>query len=463
MPRHPTKAQLVEQVQELTEKLREAEAKLARGGTPDRESAERLEAERDKARKQAEEAELKLREVDEATRALESEKRHVVAERDSLRDQLAAEQEHVLVLQSDLEGAHDEADRSEWELERAQRDLELAIARAKDCIRAEHAKELDTRDELISLLKEKVRRLLQESEKADSSDETGESKLGSGSPQVESPPKDLGLEGDRTRRMTLPRVPMFTGEEKTGDEETFEKWVRKLERHAELERWSEREKLVQLELHLSGRAERLFDLLPPEVKAKFTSTVESLRKRLAPVRREALLSAQLMKTRQKPTDSVDEYAQHFESLFDQSYGRRSGMDQDSKDLLKRDLFVQGLKLHWQEKVLPSAETFADALHQARAAEEQDRQLGEMHPTRGGLPRPEGQPDKVQRRGEPPAGVRERDTLAPLKPKYGKVFSVREHPTQSEGLSPVEATRRSPWLRWQQGRHEFGSFGYTSGI
>ncbi len=67
MPRHPTKAQLAEQVQELTEKLREAEAKLARGGTPDRESAEHLEAERGEARKQVEEAELKLREVDEAT------------------------------------------------------------------------------------------------------------------------------------------------------------------------------------------------------------------------------------------------------------------------------------------------------------------------------------------------------------------------------------------------------------
>ncbi len=100
------------------------------------------------------------------------------------------------------------------------------------------------------------------------------------------------------------------------------------------------------------------------------------------------------------------------------------MDQDSKDLLKRNLFVQGLKLRWQEQVLPSAETFADALHQARAAEEQDRQLGEMHLTRGGLPRPKGQPDKVQRRGEPPAAVRERDTLAPPNPSTGKCFRYK---------------------------------------
>ena len=54
------------------------------------------------------------------------------------------------------------------------------------------------------------------------------------------------------------------------------------------------------------------------------------------------------------------------------------MDQALKEMLKRDLFVQGLMLKWQEKVLPSATTFSDALHQARLAEDQDRQLQEMH-------------------------------------------------------------------------------------
>ena len=80
---------------------------------------------------------------------------------------------------------------------------------------------------------------------------------------------------------------------------------------------------------------------------------------------EALLSAQLM---QKVTESVDEYAQELEALFEKSYGRTSGMDHTSKELLKRDLLVLGLALKWQEKVLPSVATFADALHQARAAE-----------------------------------------------------------------------------------------------
>ena len=54
------------------------------------------------------------------------------------------------------------------------------------------------------------------------------------------------------------------------------------------------------------------------------------------------------------------------------------MDQESKDLLKRDLFVLGLNMKWQEKVLPSVQTFADNLHQARTAKEQERQLNELY-------------------------------------------------------------------------------------
>ena len=50
------------------------------------------------------------------------------------------------------------------------------------------------------------------------------------------------------------------------------------------------------------------------------------------------------------------------------------MDETSKAMLKRDVFVQGLLLKWQKKVLPTASTFSEALHQSRAAEEQERQL-----------------------------------------------------------------------------------------
>ena len=148
--------------------------------------------------------------------------------------------------------------------------------------------------------------------------------------------------------------------------------------HAELERWTDREKLLQLELHLTNKAEQVYEVLPEEVKATSDKAVESLKKRLRPVRNEALLSVQLMKRRQRTTESVDEHAQDFEAFFDKSYGKRVGMDEESKQLLKGDFFVQGLLLKWQEVLPSSAAMFADALYKASTVEEQDKQLTQMH-------------------------------------------------------------------------------------
>ena len=144
----------------------------------------------------------------------------------------------------------------------------------------------------------------------------------------------------------------------------FVRWLRKLERMAELHLWFDREKLIQFELLLSGCAERIYELLPGSVKGTFQEATTALQKCLEPVGRDALRSAQLIRRRQKFGETVDVYAQDFEQLFQQSYGCRTGMDEDSRNMLKRDLFVQGLLLKWQEKVLPSAETYVDALHQA---------------------------------------------------------------------------------------------------
>ena len=87
----------------------------------------------------------------------------------------------------------------------------------------------------------------------------------------------------------------------------------------------------------------------------------------------------LFKRKQQTDEPVDKYAQSFKMLFDKSYGNREGMDQASKNMLKRDLFVQGLLWKCQEKVLSSsADTVDDALYQARIAEEQGRQLSDLH-------------------------------------------------------------------------------------
>ena len=121
--------------------------------------------------------------------------------------------------------------------------------------------------------------------------------------------------------------------------------------------------VLQFELHLTGKAERIYEVLPEESKKGFAEATAALGERL----REALLSAQLLQWKQRSGERVDAYVQVFENLFEKSYGRQSGVDPVFRATLKHDLFVQGLLLKWEEKVLPTASTFA--LHQARTAEE----------------------------------------------------------------------------------------------
>ena len=167
--------------------------------------------------------------------------------------------------------------------------------------------------------------------------------------------------------LKLPPLPAFDGDNHK-DVDALDRWLAKLERHAELLRWSERTKLLQFELHLAGCAEWVYELLSPSVKSSFVKASQALHEQLYPVESEALVSAQLMRCNQLSSEMVDEFAQDLDKLFKCSYGCRRGMDDSSRELLKHDVFVQGLLLKWQNKVLPSTSTFRDALHQARAAE-----------------------------------------------------------------------------------------------
>jgi len=177
----------------------------------------------------------------------------------------------------------------------------------------------------------------------------------------------------------LPPLPMF-GSTDTDDGDAFNRWINKLHRHAQLQQWTEHETLLQFELHLTGRAELLYEVLPSDDKRNLDTATAALRNRLQPVQHAALMSAQLMRRKQGAQESIDKYAQCFEQLFERSYGTRTGMDTESKALLKRDLFTQGLLRKWQEKIQPSAATFHDVLFQARAAEEQEHTLSELHGT-----------------------------------------------------------------------------------
>ena len=54
--------------------------------------------------------------------------------------------------------------------------------------------------------------------------------------------------------LKLPALPKFRGDDRDYVD-LLKRWLAKLEKHAELQCWTEQEKLVQFELHMAGCAE----------------------------------------------------------------------------------------------------------------------------------------------------------------------------------------------------------------
>ena len=115
----------------------------------------------------------------------------------------------------------------------------------------------------------------------------------------------------------------FNGEDAI-DNGAFNRWVRKLQICAEVDKWSDHEQILQLEFHLTGKAVATHDVLSSEVKNNSKSAANALRDCLQPVNREALKYAELIKRKQTQSKSVDCYAQDFEQLLLKSYGSHGG-------------------------------------------------------------------------------------------------------------------------------------------
>ena len=287
-----TKSQLRQRVEDLKSKLQEAERR-AEAVEVDPEELQAAKRERDVARK----AERKIKGELEAAMVqvgdLDRELAEATAELSTALDRIAAlEEGHATARDEGHEVRKSEdcktswmrhvTDRKQWEVDQLQRDLELEMMRAKESVRGElhaaHALELQTRDDLVQLLKTRVAELekqLQRSGQGTTVSQGGSEVRGGGSSKPpgtgdeHSTSSTQGSEGVNpelpTRKLTLPPLPKFTGDK--ADEDAFERWTRRLSRHAELEKWTDREKLLQLEIHLAGRAEQIYEVLTSESKA----------------------------------------------------------------------------------------------------------------------------------------------------------------------------------------------------
>ena len=297
-----TKSQLKDELKQIRRELAEAKAKLEEEVAEAVAAAEEKASESDKKLKKELQTELESR--------LEEEKAAPL-------DETTPSSEVGSVIVRELEDARDEAlealDRTQWEMEKLKGEHELQVLQVKGSLREElqkkYERDIRTRDELIELMRVK-RGAKQTDTPSSEAGGAGAQSSGGGSPEPEVPG-----ESQRGNRLKLPTLPKFTGEDRD-DVDSLRRWLAKLDKHAELQRWTDREKLVQFELHLAGRAERVYEVLPSTSKASFAAATEALQKRLNPVEHEALVSAQLMRRKQQSVESVNEFAQDLEKLFD---------------------------------------------------------------------------------------------------------------------------------------------------
>ena len=176
----------------------------------------------------------------------------------------------------------------------------------------------------------------------------------------------------------LPPIPKFTGEEITKGE-TFRDWKEQFEMVAELGGWDAHTKLVNLTTRLKGQAYAFYRSCTIVQRTSYQALTAELEKRFTPVQITAVQSSLFHDRRQKPKESVDEYAQDLRRLFFEAYPR---VQQEASEMGKAVLanqFVNGLIQELKLKLAGREGSFDELLARARFEEVKIREISGIRP------------------------------------------------------------------------------------
>ena len=117
-----------------------------------------------------------------------------------------------------------------------------------------------------------------------------------------------------TSTLSLPRLQKFSGD-KVDDDEAVDQFLREFERHSVLAGWKGEVKRVQFELHLTGRALRVYENIPSEERCDYEAATKAFRRELQPVLLGSYRHTVFHNRRQQETDSVTDFAHEIQCLF----------------------------------------------------------------------------------------------------------------------------------------------------
>ena len=131
----------------------------------------------------------------------------------------------------------------------------------------------------------------------------------------------------QTRAMSaqsFPPMSSYSGESSHSSEEGFDKWTEQFKEHAKLVGWSKDHHRFHLRMFLDGSAFQTYKLLPEDVKASYSATIDS---RFRPVDIEELRGMEFHQVFQK-NQSIEELGIELQQLAKRAFPAITGKNFD---------------------------------------------------------------------------------------------------------------------------------------
>ena len=172
----------------------------------------------------------------------------------------------------------------------------------------------------------------------------------------------------------VPPVSKYAG---NAEVEPFDEWLEQFELVASVCRWEGRAKLANLVTRLQGQAYSFYRTCPVHQRTSYEALTAALTERFKPVRIKSVQSGLFHERKQKLKETVEEYAQDLNRLYQRAYPCSERGSADAERMGQTVLayqFAAGLKPEIRVKVAGHEGSFEQLLMKARLEEAKLRDL-----------------------------------------------------------------------------------------
>ena len=134
-----------------------------------------------------------------------------------------------------------------------------------------------------------------------------------------------------TRPVVLPEP--FNGES------SYDEWAIHFEKVADVNGWTDEQKLKLLRMRLTGRAQKAFLRLPEDARTTYGAAQKALSDRFEPSSRKTRFQAEFQSRKKKPSEGWADFADDLQTLVDKAY---PSLQPEARERLAVNSYLQQL-------------------------------------------------------------------------------------------------------------------------